>query len=203
MHSRWIGWLLSVLLLCAATPGRAQDAKPDAEKAPKNFVIVTEGIVGGIVAPHVRRKILIYEQNGDYVVLVMTQSSRRAERTVKRGTLTKKAAAALFADFAKQGLWTLPVETPTGVEDVYGKDTSLTVRRGAKFWRNGGPGGCVRGRSKTRPSDKQRLKFLKLLGLVQRTAVKQATGKAGAKTFLAADRRLNEAARKLGKPRDK
>ena len=196
--SRTVPLSLSALLLLVGS-AFAQDGKRP--EAPKNFVIVTEGIVGGFVPAHVRRKTLIYENKGEYVVLVMTHASRRAERKFVKGSLSKKAATALFAQLGAQGLWKLPVESPVGIEDIYRKDTSLTVRTGDKQWRNGGPGGCSRGKSKIQPTAKQRTAFQMLLASVRKPADKQATEKSDRATFLTAERMLQAAARKSPKSR--
>ena len=117
----------------------------------RSYVLVTEGIVGGFAPAHVRQRIIVVSQNGKHELLVFKQPQRNSPKTFLRGTLTDMQMDALRKDLAKNGLWTLPTEDPAGCQDIYKSDTSIAVRDGGKFWRNGGPGGCVRGVSKVQP----------------------------------------------------
>ncbi|MCH7728514.1 MAG: hypothetical protein IH991_18840 [Planctomycetes bacterium] len=154
-----------------------------------SYVLVTEGIVGGFAPAHVRQRIIVVSQNGKHELLVFKQPQRNSPKTFLRGTLTDMQMDALRKDLAKNGLWSLPTEKPAGCQDIYKSDTSIAVRDGDKFWRNGGPGGCVRGVSKVQPTEKQIGQFKAVLAVVKKAA-QQAKEKGDEKSFTATLRLL-------------
>jgi hypothetical protein len=175
--------LLCVVLLCAqAFVGSASAAeKKPAALGP--YLMVTEGIVGGIVAPHVRQRTIVIRNKDAYDVLVKTQPRRNAPATYLRGRVDAKEFDGLMKDIQKAGLFEFPLEKPRGGEDIYGLDTSIAVRSEKAFWRNGGPGGCVRLGSKVQPSDKQRKAFAGLVEKIKKFAAEHARKKGDADAF--------------------
>ncbi len=180
--------LLVVLGLVAATaPVRADDARvAERDDDELSYVMVTEGIVGGFVPAHVRGRMVVVPRDDKFDLLVMKQPQRNDEVTYQKGTLTAEQFDELLAALDKAGVWKLPVESPPGCQDIYKKDTSIAIRGGDKFWRNGGPAGCVHGVSKIQPDKKQLETFGETVGLLKKLAEKHATDKGDAKSFNAA-----------------
>ena len=173
---------LLLILTVLSSPLFAGDIAIRKPAKARSYVLVTEGIVGGFAPAHVRQRIVVVSQNGKHELLVFKQPQRNSPKTFLRGTLTDMQMDALRKDLAKNGLWTLPTENPAGCQDIYKSDTSIAVRDGGKFWRNGGPGGCVRGVSKVQPTEKQASQFKAVLAVVKKTA-QQAKEKGDAKSF--------------------
>lgn len=154
-----------------------------ADKTPASYLLVTEGIVGGFVAPHVRSQIVILDRGGKYELFIMKQADRRAEKTFRSGTLSDKKFNGLFRGLAKQGVFELPRELPVGCQDIYKKDTSLAVFSGGKFWRNGGPAGCVQMQSKVQPSEEQLKVFDLVVTVLKKWSDQHTSEESDAKTF--------------------
>ncbi len=171
---------LSMLFANQATHADEGDRQP---QKPGCSILLTEGIVGGFAPAHVRSQVAITRSGDAYQVLVMTHPARNAQKTFRVGKLTEKQIATLLNGLEKQGLWKLPIELPSGCQDIYAKDTSLAVMSGKHFWRNGGPGGCVRGKSKVQPTGDDQKTFVELIGAVKKLAMENAKGESDAKTF--------------------
>ena len=173
---------LLLILTVLSSPLFAGDIAIRKPAKARSYVLVTEGIVGGFAPAHVRQRIVVVSQNGKHELLVFKQPQRNSPKTFLRGTLTDMQMDALRKVLAKNGLWTLPTENPAGCQDIYKSDTSIAVRDGGKFWRNGGPGGCVRGVSKVQPTEKQAGQFKAVLAVVKKTA-QQAKEEGDEKSF--------------------
>ena len=63
-------------------------------------------------------------------------------------------------------LKTLPVESPPGSEDIYGRDISIFWGSDDLQWTNGGPGRGGTGKSETVASDKDKEQFDKAVAIV-------------------------------------
>jgi hypothetical protein len=104
-----------------------------------NRISIREGIVGGIVAPHVRFEGTAVQQPDG--------TARVAVRNGKQETFCGTWSADLWKKYRslidENNVFTLPVENPAGGEDIYGFDRSLAVTLDGHTWRNGGPGGCI------------------------------------------------------------
>ncbi|KAE8374700.1 hypothetical protein BDV26DRAFT_269490 [Aspergillus bertholletiae] len=61
----------------------------------------------------------------------------------------------------------LPLESPTGSDDIYRLDTSIAWHSDDLEWRNGGPQGCVQRESDVQPSDQERRKFTRAVEIVK------------------------------------
>ena len=154
------------------------------EKESADYILVTEGIVGGFVPPHIRQRTIIIAGDDKVHVFVMKHPQRNKPATYLRGSLSVKRFDKLLSAIEEKNLWSLPVEQPTGSQDIYGMDTSLAVRIGKKSWRNGGPEGCVHGQSKVQASDTQRKQFGRILKLTQDLVEEYAHEHSDSDTFL-------------------
>lgn len=67
---------------------------------------------------------------------------------------------------------TLPVESPTGSEDIYGLDTSIFWGSDDLVWINGGPQGCGGGLSDTQATDEEKAKFKRAVDIVHELVAK-------------------------------
>ena len=151
------------------------DAAPRPGSAkPSSYVMVTVGIVGGFVPPHVRTQAVVLQQGDKYSVWLKQQPKRNEKPSYKTASVGDMEVAALIAKLKKMEVAKLPREQPTGCQDIYGLDTSLAVRHGDTFWRNGGPGGCVHGRSKVQATAAHKEMFRKATKLVTAFAEKHA-----------------------------
>lgn len=135
-----------------------------------SFVKLTRGIVGGFVPAHVKREILIFAENGAYCIHVVKHENRSSKKQFQVGVLSKEDYDKLFKLIEKIGLWNLPREQPTGSQDIYQMDTAIVVRHGKKYWKNGGPGGCVHGVSKVQATKKQQRDFRELVNKIESLA---------------------------------
>ena len=59
----------------------------------------------------------------------------------------------------------------------------IAARLDGRFWRNGGPAGCVHGESKIQPADEELAKFKKLVEWVRLVVEKHATAEGDAESF--------------------
>jgi len=154
-------------VMAAPTP-----AAEEKVKEPATELVLTEGIVGGFVPPHQRLQVVLVERPGGGGDVAVKQSpARNAAATYKTGRLSAEDLSALTAQLKKLGLLHLPTELPPGCQDIYRLDTSLAVELDGRFWRNGGPAGCVHGQSKVQPTDAQRKTFAAAVKAVKATLV--------------------------------
>ena len=146
-------------------------------------IVLTEGIVGGIIAPHVRLKI-VFKPTGEGVdIWVKSQPDRTAKSKYVKGRLSVAEFKKLTASINEKKIWKLPVESPQGSQDIYQLDTSLNIRLGKQSWTNGGPQGCVHGQSKTQASDEQRKFFGEIVDQLKTSAMKHAKSEIDAANF--------------------
>lgn len=138
-------------------------------------VVLTDGIVGGFVPAMVRLKLLVFAENGKYHVWTKTQKSRRGMVQHHRGEITKKQFDDFLTGINQFGVTKLPLESPRGGEDIYRLDTSLLLRVGKTFWRNGGPGGCVHQQSKVQATAAQKKQFASAVSFAKAFGKKHAT----------------------------
>jgi hypothetical protein len=61
----------------------------------------------------------------------------------------------------------LPLEVPTGIQDIYGIDTSIAWFGRNLVWRNGSPEGCVQGVSQVQANDAQKRMFKRAVEIVE------------------------------------
>lgn len=67
----------------------------------------------------------------------------------------------------------LPMEVPSGSQDIYGLDTSISFKTDKFWWRNGGPQGCGGGGSTVHPTKEQKLKFKRAVAIVNELVGKE------------------------------
>ena len=176
---------VSVGLLIASLAGTPAVRAEDLPRVP-DHVAVTEGIVGGIVPAHIRRQTLVVAREGGHEVHVLVQPDRTSKPRYRRGQLSQARFRELVEAIEAADLWNLPVERPAGSEDIYRLDTSVAVRLGSKHWRNGGPAGCVRGRSEVDASADERQQFANLVHRIHEVADSTASEPSDAQRYLTA-----------------
>ena len=179
-------WVTILLLLCVSlASAEERTSKDDGKKAGDvpAYIMITEGIVGGFVPARVRQRTVLVNRDGKFHLLVMKQPARNKKATHHVGTLDEKQSRALLSAISEHGLWKLPVESPAGSQDIYGLDTSIAIHVDGKFWRNGGPGGCVRRVSKVQPTKEQKESFRDVVALIKKSALENAKTKGDAKSF--------------------
>ncbi len=185
---------VAVLILATIRP-----VAPAAEEA-ASHVMLTRGIVGGFVPAHVSLQIIALKTNTGFEVHVLDQPARNAPATYRRGSLTERQYADLFATAKKLGIWNLPREMPAGSEDIYKLDTSISLLQGMRSWRNGGPAGCVHGESKVQATVAQRAEFRDMIEAITELARKNATKPSDADAFQAARQLVEKQTPKAGQP---
>ncbi|MCP3959096.1 MAG: hypothetical protein GY719_14695 [bacterium] len=159
--------------LCALAAEDLRDGRSLGAGGP-TFVVLTKGIVGGIVPPLISERILIREVISEdgvatYRIWKMRQDTREGPRFFK-GNLSKNNFGALVNEIENLGIWYLPTEEPEGSEDIYRMDTSVHVSIGKRNWRNGAPGGCIHGESEVQASGDQKDRFGKILYQIRQAA---------------------------------
>ena len=146
------------------------------------FIVLREGIVGGICAPGVRLEIWIartspedtcdvcvrgYAISGSHISSDAIRSKHYPGGGVHHKRIEKAAFEEVFQKLQQWEFLRLPMEMPRGSEDIYGQDTSLHVYWGGTAWRNEAPNGCVHGHSEIRPSSDEVERFKKAVALVK------------------------------------
>lgn len=131
-------WATEFVAKRPTPPKRNGEARVDKKRAQitPTYLQVTKGIVGGFVPAHVREQLIVTRSGDQYKMVVMQQPSRSDEATYRHGALTKMQWAGLVKELSEKGLWKLPIESPSGCDDIYQLDTSIAIRAGTKFWRN-------------------------------------------------------------------
>lgn len=152
------------------------------------FIVLTEGIVSGVVSAEVRRQVLIVARPGPggslaCEVWVMNHVDPARPRTVRRGTLDVDQYRAVSEELTGWRIWDLPREQPTGSEDIYRLDTSIHVHQGRRCWRNGGAAGVVEGKSSVQPSRREAARFAQMVRRVIEVAEEAASGPADEEAF--------------------
>ncbi len=193
--------IISCLLQIVANSDQASRAfAEERDEEQLSYIMLTEGIVGGFVPAHVRQRTMIVVRDDKVELLVLKQPQRNDKPTYLRGELMAEQWKTLLAALKKEGLYELPVESPPGCQDIYKMDTSVAVRVGDTFWRNGGPAGCVHGQSKIQPTKAQQETFRSVVELLKKLADKNAKDELAAKDFDAVLQQLQRDGQKEGKP---
>lgn len=146
-------------------------------------IVLTEGIVGGFIPPHVRLNIIFLPRADGVDVWTKTQPDRTAKPRYLKGDIPIKEFKKITALIQKKKIWELPVESPRGSQDIYQLDTSLNVSLGKQSWSNGGPAGCVHGQSKIQASDEHRKRFSQIVDQLKKSANEHAKTEVEAKKF--------------------
>ncbi|KAI9473751.1 MAG: hypothetical protein EXX96DRAFT_487566 [Benjaminiella poitrasii] len=130
-------------------------------------VVLREGIVGGFAGPTIKH---VVDIKGDDTGATIMQASLKPESKTDYHTQSGGASIEQIAsilDTLKQQLQTLPTEEPTGSEDIYGQDISLSFFSDDFQWSNGGSEGCSQGESAVKATPEEKEKFKELVNLVK------------------------------------
>lgn len=196
--------IATLLMACTAASPHSHEYSPRGCKMKDtDAIVLTEGIVGGIIAPHVRLKIYFVPNKDGVNVWIKQQPDRTTKAKYFQGEMKVAEFKELVASLQAKKIWDLPVESPRGSQDIYRLDTALNVRLGDQSWSNGGPQGCVHGQSKTQASDKQRKSFSQIVDLLTKTAHKHATTEIDATKFDSAAAAIAKNAQRLAEKKDK
>ncbi|KAF7630606.1 hypothetical protein F9C07_11315 [Aspergillus flavus] len=140
--------------------------------APSGYTIrLQKGIRGGF-APPTPTAILSLAKDADNSYISIYESIRpdggsgledKPERTVDSSDEVEGLVTELY-----EILQDLPLESPPGSEDIYGKDISISWSSDDFAWCNGGQQGCVGGDSDVRPSETERHKFTRAVEIVNK-----------------------------------
>ncbi|KZT62853.1 hypothetical protein CALCODRAFT_489369 [Calocera cornea HHB12733] len=142
--------------------------------APSEFFVVLRqitGITGGF-APPTPSAVYTLTASSDNPSIVLIQSQTREDGTPSLSEPlapkeVQKSSAQSKIDELEAILKQLPVEQPTGSQDIYGLDTSIFFGSNDLQWRNGGPQGCGGGYSEVQATDEQKELFKKAIGIVE------------------------------------
>ncbi|HZL04214.1 MAG TPA: WD40 repeat domain-containing protein, partial [Coriobacteriia bacterium] len=138
----------------------------------ERYVRLQKGVVGGFAGPNVKLVIDAYAE-GEACAIVWHNIWATAPRCA---VCDRAEFDALLDWLGDLGVWSLPVEDPTGGEDVYGMDTSLWLSDGQRIWHNGAPSGCVHRRSRVQPSEGERERFAAAVERIVAFANERASG---------------------------
>ena len=128
----------------------------------QQLITLTDGVVGGIESPIVRQEIILYRSAlGKYQVWLRKLEECRRYYTYSFADYSPSQFDELVSNLSE--LKKLPLENPVGGEDIYQQDISLGVFTDQWQWMNQAPGGCVRMKSKTTPTTKQKEKFQEMV----------------------------------------
>lgn len=154
--------LRPALMLLLGVPGCGRSSArtlPAKSPADSTFILVTRGIVGGIIQPPVRFQMVVVPSGTEHTVAVRIPSRAGAPDTFRMGHISEEEMRAFVQNLDSAGLWSLPVESPEESQDIYRLDRSLVVVHRARTWGNSAPGGCVQGRSGVWPSEGEAVRF--------------------------------------------
>ncbi|KAH8552484.1 hypothetical protein BGW37DRAFT_489157 [Umbelopsis sp. PMI_123] len=140
-------------------------------------VFLREGIVGGFAGPTVKQVVEISgDSNGAVIAHSTLKPGSKFDYHQQSGEVTPQEIHTLLGDLHSQ-LKQLPLESPIGSDDIYGRDISLGFFTDEFQWQNGGPEGCTRSPSSTQATEQQKAVFNELvervLSLSQRFAIKK------------------------------
>ncbi|KAF5387904.1 hypothetical protein D9615_000811 [Tricholomella constricta] len=137
-----------------------------------------KGIVGGFAPPTIDVIHTVTKAATNPSLLIAS-----ALRPSGTSTLQDAAPKSLVADHADATtlieelhgiLKDLPMEKPSGSEDIYGLNTSIAWGSEDLEWCNGGPQGCGGGKSEVQPTEEQKEKFRRAVEIVNELVEKGA-----------------------------
>ncbi|MHB2017698.1 MAG: hypothetical protein ACYCW6_12180 [Candidatus Xenobia bacterium] len=132
---------------------------------------MTVGVVGGIVAPIVKRQIRLRRddhsgtETGWLKTLHPGQGYRYERADLQRGSLEH-----LAHELETAGLFGLPVEDPPAGEDIYGQDTIIRVDLPQEKWANGAPRACLHAGSRVHATEAQKAVFAQAIHIINTAA---------------------------------
>ncbi|ORY91315.1 hypothetical protein BCR43DRAFT_498887 [Syncephalastrum racemosum] len=129
-----------------------------------------EGITGGFAPPTMRASIMIAKE-GDQAASIEQHNLKphtSNDYVSTRGIISDEDLAQQMRDI-EAVLKGLPVESPSGSEDIYGLDTSIAFLSDDLQWMNGGPGGCAQGHgeSAVQATEEQKNAFASIVDKVK------------------------------------
>lgn len=141
--------LASWLLLATLAMAQARDCPYS--KGNTDFVMMSQGVSGGIAPVEPRLSVIVVKKaDGSAVVL-----TRRPGGKVARGTV--KSFQGLVGGLSR--VWALPQDEHPGRADPYGRSEELHLHLGARCWQNSPPTGCLRDQPSVTPSETEKATF--------------------------------------------
>ncbi|CAJ0546520.1 Ff.00g011470.m01.CDS01 [Fusarium sp. VM40] len=137
--------------------------------SPSEFMIrLQRGITGGF-APPTPSAIYTISKGPDSEVTIT--SSVREDGQPMLGNPTEKTITSTQVNDLVNELETIlkeiPVEYPSGSEDIYSLDTGIFWGSTDFEWMNGGPGGCGGGSSEAQPTPGQKESFKRAVKIIE------------------------------------
>ncbi|KAF8488083.1 hypothetical protein JB92DRAFT_3018292 [Gautieria morchelliformis] len=145
---------------------------------PAEFVIrLQHGIAGGF-APPTPSAIYVLSRSKDHPAELVINSAVRQDGTPSLSDAEPKkipvdSYTALIEELHSI-LKEIPVESPPGIQDIYGLDTSIAWGSEDLQWRNGGPSGCGSGYSEIQASEEDKKKFIRAVEIVNELITKES-----------------------------
>lgn len=157
--------LAALVPLFSPTAGIGGEAvPPDLELA---SLAVTDGIVGGIIGPRPQVLLAAGFDRVERGFRAVRRKSGAEGDEVWVAELGPEQFRALLELALASGLPELPLESPPGCMDVYGRRRQIRLDYGKVRWANGAPGGCDQGRSTVIPSEDERRRFDEVVGRLE------------------------------------
>ncbi|TFK20988.1 hypothetical protein FA15DRAFT_682267 [Coprinopsis marcescibilis] len=149
--------------------------------APTEFFLqLQKGIVGGFAPPTIDA-VYSLTRSGDSPNHLVVNAAVRPPGTphVEQSAAPKNldatnAHTTSLVDELYSILKELPLEVPTGSEDIYGLDTSIRFGSASLEWANGGPQSCGGGESKVKATPEQKEKFKRAVAIVHELVDKES-----------------------------
>lgn len=133
------------------------------------YVRLQHGITGGFAPPTPSAVHTLVRSSQSPSSLVINSSIRPdgtpTLQEAQPKTLNVDTHTALI-DELESILKTIPVESPPGIEDIYGLDTGIAWGSENLQWANGGPGGCGTGESQVKATEEDKKKFKRAVEIV-------------------------------------
>ena len=161
--------VLSALAPLAGPPPGSPAAEWDLRGS---SIVLVEGINGGIVGPS-RHRIVAFGFDWDRGVFRAVEQRTQPllgarTREFRARDLEGDEFRELVEGLLELGLPSLPLEEPSGCDDLYGRNTSIHFSHAARVWENRAPGGCVYTSSLTKVTEQQIATFDAAVALLNR-----------------------------------
>ncbi|CAK5272497.1 unnamed protein product [Mycena citricolor] len=135
------------------------------------FIRLQHGIVGGFAPPTPDSVYTLTKTSGLSNISITTAVRPDGTPALQDGAPTSLAGDAPSTDTLVDELYAIlqaiPVEQPTGSEDIYGLNTSIAWVSEGFEWFNGGPAGTTGGTSAVQPTEGDRAKFKRAVEIVK------------------------------------
>lgn len=105
--------------------------------------------------------------NNDLAISLARRAPDTPDLTPEAPNVVATADHEALIDELHSILKELPMEEPSGSEDIYGLDTSIAWQSDDLEWQNGGPEGCGGGESFVKANEEQRKNFKRAVEIIE------------------------------------